>query len=170
MKQSGAAERVAVLFVCLGNICRSPTAEAILRKRVAERELAQAIRVDSAGTGDYHIGEAPDSRAIRAGRMKGYALESLRARQVAPEDYGNFDYILAMDQSNLRFLQTNCPDHLRSRLRLMLDFSDSDLQSVPDPYWGGDEDFADLIELLEPACEGLLRRMLADLRGRPAAT
>ena len=161
MNQAEDGKRISVLLVCLGNICRSPAAEAVLRKKAADRGLQRMIELDSAGTGNYHIGEAPDPRAIRAGRARGYQLEDLRARQVAQRDFESFDYILAMDESNLRSLQADCPAHLCQKISLLLQYSDSGLQSVPDPYWGTEKDFARLIELLEPACEGFLRHILA---------
>ncbi len=167
MNPNGAKDRIAVLFVCLGNICRSPAAEAIFRKLATDRALESRIEIDSAGTGDYHIGEAPDQRAIRAGRERGYALEELRGRQVHADDFERFDFLLAMDESNLQDLRARCPEPLRPKLGLMLDYSDSELASVPDPYWGTAGDFEQLIDLLEPACEGLLRHILAGGRAPP---
>ena len=132
-----------------------------MREKVAQRGLEWMIELDSSGTGNYHIGEAPDPRAIRAGRARGYQLEELRARQVAQRDFESFDYILAMDESNLRSLQADCPADSAQKISLLLQYSDSGLTSVPDPYWGTEKDFARMIELLELACEGFLRHILA---------
>ena len=169
MNQADEAIQPAALLVCLGNIRRSPAAEAILRKMVTGRGLERSVELDSTGAGNYYIGEAPDSRAVRAGQTRGYSLEALRARQVTTRDFEKFDYVLAMDESHSRALPTNCPAHFYSELDLMLDYSDSGLDSAPDPHWSTDKDFAEFIELLEPACEELPRHILACSRERPAA-
>lgn len=150
---------IRVLMVCLGNICRSPTAHGVLVKYIDNKGLSKYIEVDSAGTGDWHIGEKPDPRSIAAASQRGYALDSLRARQVEREDYHLFDYILAMDGSNLQELQRNCPPAQQSKLGLLLDFGDSDLQAVPDPYYSGDSGFELVLDLVEEACQRLLEQL-----------
>ncbi len=154
---------VGVLFVCLGNICRSPTAEAVFRRQVADAGLAARVRIDSAGTGAWHLGKAPDARAQAAARQRGYDLSALRARRVHAGDFSDFDYLLAMDRENLAVLQRMQPAGGRARLALALDFAPAAaLREVPDPYYGGPEGFAQVLELLEAAGAGLLE----ELRGR----
>jgi protein-tyrosine phosphatase len=144
-----------VLFVCLGNICRSPTAEAVFRARAAARQ--QQLEVDSAGTGDWHIGKAPDARATRAAQQRGYDLSSLRARQVTVNDFYRFDYLLAMDRNNLSDLLAMQPEDSRARLSLFLDFhAQPPSPDVPDPYYGGEDGFEQVLDLVEQACDGLL--------------
>lgn len=146
-----------VLFVCLGNICRSPTADGIFRELVNRAKLEQKIIVDSAGTGDWHIGKAPDSRTIAAAKKRGYDLSVLRARQVSAADFEEFDYVLAMDNANLRDLQRLKPTHFSGHLGLFLEFgSDKNYREVPDPYYGGDDGFELVLDLVEEAAEGLL--------------
>lgn len=155
---------VSVLFVCLGNICRSPTAHGVFEQLLAEQGLDHLINVDSAGTGDWHIGHPPDSRMQAAARQRGYALEHLRARQVSAEDFQLFDYVLAMDASNHRDLAAMQPLDSRAELKLLLDYaSDSDLTEVPDPYYGGEAGFFEVIDLVEDAARGLLDH----IRSRP---
>jgi protein-tyrosine phosphatase len=149
-----------VLFVCLGNICRSPTAHGFFQHLVESRGLSDSITVDSCGTGDWHIGHPPDSRASAEALKRGYDLSGLRARQVSPDDFERFDYILAMDQKNLKDLQAICPAGYGGRLDLFLAFArDTELTEVPDPYYGGDEGFADVLDLIEDASEGLLEEI-----------
>lgn len=145
-----------VLFVCLGNICRSPTAHGVFEGLVAQQSLAEMIRVDSAGTGSWHVGEAPDSRARAAAKSRGYSLEHLRARQVSKSDFDHFDYILAMDIKNLQDLQAMRPDGFKGHLSLFLDFADASEKEVPDPYYGGEEGFSHVLDLVESASQGLL--------------
>lgn len=148
---------VKVLFVCLGNICRSPTAHGVFSDLVDRRDLSARIAVDSAGTGSWHIGRPPDSRATSAALGRGYDLSSLRARQVSPSDFKDFDYVLAMDRDNLRVLETMKPDNYSGHLGLFLHFaSDVGISEVPDPYYGGDEGFEQVLDLIESASEGLL--------------
>lgn len=151
-----------VLFVCMGNICRSPTAEGVFRQLVEQQGLAEKIIVDSAGTHDYHIGNPPDARSQAAAMHRGYDLSSLRARQVTVEDFTRFDYVLAMDDANLSLLQQQCPDQYRSRLKLFLEFAkDRELREVPDPYYGGAQGFAQVLDLVESAARGLLEHIRA---------
>lgn len=150
-----------ILFVCLGNICRSPTAQGVMEKVLQEAELV--VEVDSAGTGGWHVGQSPDPRASRAAAHRGVDLSTQRARQVSVEDFRRFDLILAMDESNLEDLQRMAPAETRDRVRLFLDFHpDPPVRSVPDPYYGGENGFEDVLDLVEAACRGLL----AHLEGR----
>lgn len=149
-----------VLFVCLGNICRSPTADGIFRNLVAQANLDQKILVDSAGTGDWHIGKAPDARTVAAARNRGYDLSVLRARQVNKNDFAEFDYVLAMDNSNLKDLQRMKPFDYKGHLGLFLEFgSRGDYLEVPDPYYGGKEGFELVLDLVEDAAQGLLNHI-----------
>ncbi len=150
-----------VLFVCLGNICRSPTAEAIFRQQLEQAGLEDKILVDSAGTGDWHIGSAPDSRAQSAALKRGYNMKNLRARQVSVDDFARFTYIVAMDFSNrdnlLSLASTSDDSAAQQKISLMLSHhGETSLQEVPDPYYGGDNGFDQVIDLLEIACAGLL--------------
>jgi len=151
---------VKILFVCLGNICRSPTAEGVLRA-IAERDFPSLkIEVDSAGTADYHVGEPPDRRTVAAARRRGYELGSLRARQVQREDFQRFDQVLAMDHANLAALESRRPQGASARLGLFMEFArDSEFDEVPDPYYGGIEDFERVLDLCEAAARGLLSRL-----------
>ncbi|CAB3784112.1 low molecular weight protein-tyrosine-phosphatase [Pararobbsia alpina] len=149
--------RSRVLFVCLGNICRSPTAEAIMLHKIAEAGLNEVIEVDSAGTGDWHIGEAPDERARQCAALHGYDLEPLRARQVEPADFQDFDLILAMDEANLRELRRLCPPEFQSKVQLLMEYAPQPAERVvPDPYFGGLDGFERVLEACEQACTGLL--------------
>jgi len=151
---------VKILFVCLGNICRSPTAEGVFRA-VIEREAPElSIEVDSAGTAGYHIGEPPDLRMRQAAIRRGYDLSLLRARIVEPEDFEYYDLILAMDRENLSVLNHRAPAHARDRLRLFLEFApDSIVTEVPDPYYGGPNGFEEVLDLVEAASRGLLQHL-----------
>ena len=149
-----------VLFVCLGNICRSPTADGIFRGLVVREKLDQTIQVDSAGTGDWHIGKAPDARTVAAAHQRGYDLSILRARQVSAHDFAEFDYVLAMDKSNLVDLQRMKPSTYTGHLGLFLEFgSRGDYREVPDPYYGGNDDFELVLDLVEDAAQGLLNHI-----------
>lgn len=151
-----------VLFVCLGNICRSPTAEGILRHKLRAAGLEDRVQVDSAGTGDWHVGKAPDSRTRIAAQRRGYDLSALRARQVEAADFQRFDLILAMDQSNLRNLQALRPAGAQADLDLYLRRYELALDEVPDPYYGGEDGFEQVLDLIEQASDALL----AEIRGR----
>lgn len=147
-----------VLFVCLGNICRSPTAEGVFRALCEKEGAGVRIRIDSAGTAAYHVGKPPDRRAQAAARRRGVELSALRARQVSDEDFEQFDYVLAMDEENLRELHRRCPAVLHSRVRLFLDFAPQQpVREVPDPYYGDGDGFETVLDLVEAASEGLLR-------------
>jgi low molecular weight protein-tyrosine phosphatase len=154
-----------VLFVCLGNICRSPTAHGVFQHLVAEAGLQDRIRVDSAGTQDYHPGKPPDVRSVRAARRRGYDLSLLRARQVCERDFADFDYVLAMDPENHADLLAVCPAGREDRVRMFLSFAgDLGVDSVPDPYYGsGEEGFEHVLDLVETASAGLLEHLRAEL-------
>jgi protein-tyrosine phosphatase len=153
---------IRVLFVCLGNICRSPTAEGVFRARVAREGLTHQIATDSAGTHDYHIDEPPDPRSRAAARQRGVDISDLRGRQVMREDFERFDYVLAMDRSNLRHLARLCPKGREPRLKLLLEFArDVGMDEVPDPYYGGTDGFEHVLDLAEAAAEGLLAHIRA---------
>jgi protein-tyrosine phosphatase len=151
---------ISVLFVCMGNICRSPTAEAVFRARVEEAKLAKHIVIDSAGTHDYHVGDAPDARAQRAAKQRGYDLSQLRGRQVDVADFARFDYVLAMDNLNLVTLERLRPPDAHSHLALLLDFAEQHKEwEVPDPYNGGADGFERVLDMVEDAAAGLLRHI-----------
>jgi len=151
-------------MVCLGNICRSPTAEAVLRKLVQAQGLQQQIVIDSAGTSDWHRGEAPDPRAIRAAADRGYDLSTLRARQVMADDFIRFDYILAMDEQNLRDLERLCPPEPHATVDLLLSYGTSNLREVPDPYDRTLAVFEEVLDLCENACADLLQQLIQNHR------
>ena len=144
----------------MGNICRSPTAEGVFRQLVARQNLGEQIRCDSAGTHDYHIGNPPDERAQQHARSRGYDLSTLRARQVTKTDFAEFDYVLAMDCANLLALQRRCPERHLQRVQLFLTYAEglSD-KEVPDPYYGGEQGFETVLDMVENAAAGLLRHI-----------
>jgi low molecular weight protein-tyrosine phosphatase len=153
-------ESVAVLFVCLGNICRSPTAEGVFRVALQRAGLAGRVRTDSAGLGDWHVGLPPDRRAIQAARRRGYDLTTLRGRQVQREDFAKFGWILGMDDSNLRGLDEIKPPEFSGHLGLLLDFAPQlGVRDVPDPYYGGPEGFDRVLDLIEASTAGLVARL-----------
>jgi protein-tyrosine phosphatase len=155
-------KKVRLLFVCMGNICRSPTAEGVMRKLVKDAGLQHVIEIDSAGTHSYHIGAPPDPRSQAAALARGYDLADLRARKVCADDFQQFDMLLAMDRSNLSALQEQCPSHLDNKLHLMMHFADNAPEpEVPDPYYEGVKGFELVLDYLENACEGLLRELSA---------
>jgi protein-tyrosine phosphatase len=151
------ASGMRILFVCLGNICRSPTAEGVLRAIAAREFPGLDLEVDSAGTADYHAGEPPDRRTIAAARRRGYDLAGLRARRVTRADFARFDQVLAMDRANLAELERLIVPDAAARLALFLEYSpECGFEEVPDPYYGGVEDFERVIDLCECAARGLL--------------
>jgi protein-tyrosine phosphatase len=157
--------RVSLLFVCLGNICRSPTAEGVMRALVREAGLQDRIELDSAGTGGWHVGESPDARATEAAGRRGIVLEGA-ARKVRPRDFEEFDLILAMDSSNLLDLQRIAPDEqAREKVRLLREWGRAGSQSsdgeldVPDPYYGGPGGFDKVLDLVQAACTALLKQL-----------
>lgn len=150
---------IRVLFVCTGNICRSPTAEAVVRRQLAAAGLGARVEVDSAGTGEWHVGEPPDKRARRAARRRGYDLEPLRARALSAADFDSFDLIVAMDRGHLRHLEAEAPPGARARVALFLDFRESAgavARDVPDPYYGGADGFELMLDLIEDGAAGLI--------------
>jgi protein-tyrosine phosphatase len=152
--------RVAICFVCLGNICRSPTAEGVMRDQVEGAGLADRVDIDSAGTGDWHVGEPPDTRAQAAARSRGYDLSALRARQVSEADFERFDLLLAMDEANLAELRRRCPPQHRDKVRLLMEFArGASLTEVADPYFGGAQGFEQVLDQCEDACRGLLETL-----------
>jgi protein-tyrosine phosphatase len=153
-----------VLFVCMGNICRSPTADGVFQKKVLLAGLSPAVKVDSAGTHNYHPGRAPDERSQSHAYLRGYDLSALRARQVQDADYAEFDLILAMDWDNLAMLQNDCPAEHQHKLRRLTEFSKKfDATVVPDPYYDGAAGFETVLDLVEDACEGLLTHVRQQL-------
>lgn len=151
---------VKVLFVCLGNICRSPTAEGVFRHVVREAGLLERIYIDSAGTHAYHIGEPPDARAQQAAARRGIDLSRLRGRQATRQDFEEFDYVLAMDRENLAHLQRLCPKGMDTKLRLFMEFAVSRTEKeVPDPYYGGEAGFDRVLDMVEEASLGLLEHI-----------
>jgi protein-tyrosine phosphatase len=157
---------VLICFVCLGNICRSPTAEAVMRAQVELAGLASHIGIDSAGTGDWHVDRAPDTRAQDAARQRGYDLSAARGRQVGKADFERFDLLLAMDEANLHELRKLCPHEHQHKVRLLMEFAaQAESREVADPYFGGTQGFERVLDQCETACHGLL----AELRTRLAA-
>ncbi len=150
---------VRVLFVCLGNICRSPIAQGAFDALVAAADLVKHIETDSAGTGSWHVGNPPDPRARETAARRGVDIGTQRARQVSAEDFMTFDYILAMDSDNLRTLRQAAPRDPRGQVTLFLDFASSPERDVPDPYYGGPEGFDDVFDLVQDAAQGLLRHI-----------
>jgi protein-tyrosine phosphatase len=153
-----------VLFVCTGNICRSPTAEGVFRSLVERAGLADRIGADSAGTHGYHVGEPPDPRTRAAASARGYDLSGLRARRIAREDFGRFDLVLAMDRDHHAILDRFAPPTGRHKLRMLMEFARrSATDEVPDPYYGGPDGFELVLTLIEDAAEGLLEHLRREL-------
>lgn len=154
---------VKVLFVCLGNICRSPTAEGVFRAIVDEAGLSDLVSIDSAGTSGWHIGDPPDERGQRAALTRGYDLSQQRARKVGPRDFDTFDYIIGMDSRNVADLSAMAPAGTRDKVSLFLAFApETGEREIPDPYYGGSDGFDQVLDLVEAASRGLL----ADIRAR----
>ncbi len=147
----------AILFCCTGNICRSPTAEGVFARKVADAGMSDRILVDSAGTHGYHVGEPPDARAQSAAQARGYDLSALRARRIERDDFVRFDLVLAMDYENRAFLARLCPSSSDHKLKMMMEYARRHTErEVPDPYGGGPDGFEVVLEMLEDATEGLL--------------
>jgi len=155
---TGAGAELRVLMVCMGNICRSPIAEGVLRHRLQRAGLERRVLVDSAGTLGYHVGEAPDPRAVRQAALRGYDLSGLRARSVAAGDYARFHWLLAMDDDNLAWLQSKAPPDHAARVELLMPYArhHPHVLEVPDPYYGSAAGFEHVLDLVEDACDGLL--------------
>jgi protein-tyrosine phosphatase len=151
-----------ILFVCMGNICRSPTAEGVFRAKVAQAGLGERVKIDSAGTHNYHPGSPPDDRSQEHALARGYDLSHLRARQISETDYGKFDLILAMDWDNLALLQDDCPPALAHKLKLFMSYASSSMalgEVVPDPYHGSAGQFEKVLDLIEAASDGLVAKI-----------
>ena len=154
------AKKIRVLFVCMGNICRSPTAEVVFRHAVARAGLEALIECDSAGTHDYHVGAPPDRRAQSAARRRGYEMCDLRGRQVGAHDFEQFDHVVAMDHRNFALLKTLCPPAYRHKLELFCNFHPEYAgREVPDPYYGGPEGFEQVLDTLEAVSQSLITRI-----------
>jgi protein-tyrosine phosphatase len=160
------APRYRVLMVCMGNICRSPTAEGVLRHKLAQAGLSDLVEVDSAGTHAYHVGSPPDERSQQHARKRGYDLSDQKARKVNERDFAHFDLLLAMDWDNLSLLEDGCPDdpELKRKLKRLTEFVPPDsihasAQTVPDPYYGGPAGFDVVLDLVEAACDGLVEHL-----------
>jgi protein-tyrosine phosphatase len=154
---------VKVLFVCMGNICRSPTAHGVFRELVLREGLGEVIEIDSAGTHAYHVGEPPDRRAQQAAQRRGIDLADLRARRADPADFERFDYLVAMDQDNYHGLSSIAPEDAYDKIHMFMDFAPQmRTREVPDPYYGGESGFEQVLDLVEAAAEGLL----AEIRQR----
>ena len=163
----GPSDGLGVLMVCMGNICRSPTAEGVLRHKLQQAGLARQVRVDSAGTHASHSGEGPDPRAVAAAARRGYDLSPLRARPMHPDDFQRYQWVLAMDQDNLAWLQRKAPEGHTANVGLLLAYAlrHSSVEHVPDPYFGSPAGFDRVLDLVEDACEGLVAQIQA---GAPA--
>ncbi|EIU6868719.1 low molecular weight protein-tyrosine-phosphatase [Vibrio parahaemolyticus] len=146
-----------ILVVCMGNICRSPTGEAVLRSKA--KELGVDVDIDSAGTIGYHTGNTPDSRAMAAGKQRGYSFKGMRARQVSVQDFEDFDLVLAADKANLADLLDICPAEHRHKVSLFLSHSNSSYDEIPDPYYGGDDGFELVLDLIEEASVAVLQKL-----------
>lgn len=147
-----------VLFICMGNLCRSPSAEAVFRHKITEQGID--LTIDSAGTSGSHVREKPDHRAVKAGEARGYSFDKLRARKVTAQDFSEFDMVIAMDKDNIRELKKVAPAEQHHKIVLFLDFADSfDDSEVPDPYYGGARGFQLVLDMLEAASEGLIDKL-----------
>ncbi|VAW75684.1 Low molecular weight protein tyrosine phosphatase [hydrothermal vent metagenome] len=153
-------KKVNILFVCLGNICRSPTAEGVFRHWVEQEGEADWITIDSAGTHAYHVGASPDSRAQHAAQKRGVDLSALRGRQATIVDFEEFDYVLAMDEENFNNLAHIAPDDQQHKIKMFLKYAENfDETDVPDPYYGGSQGFEHVLDLIEDASQGLLEHL-----------
>ncbi|OUR65072.1 phosphotyrosine protein phosphatase [Methylophaga sp. 42_25_T18] len=153
--------KIKVLFVCMGNICRSPTAEGVFNKLLDDLGTADRFLVDSAGTHAYHVGESPDNRAQQTARNRGVKLSEIRARKVSPADFDEFDYILAMDSDNYQLLIEACPSEHQHKIKLFLEFApDRKENNVPDPYFGGQNGFEHVFDLVEDASQGFYQTVM----------
>ncbi|MCT8999265.1 low molecular weight protein-tyrosine-phosphatase [Chelativorans intermedius] len=157
--EAGEQARTAVLFVCLGNICRSPLAEGVFRAVIAEQGMEDAFHVESAGTGAWHVGAPPDPRSIAVARRFGLDISGQRARRVVAEDFSRFDVILGMDRANVRALSQRAPRQAQGRIHLFLDFALGRREDIPDPYYGGEDGFAAVYWRIREASEALATRL-----------
>ena len=153
-------EKIKVLFCCMGNICRSPTAQGVFQALVEKEGLQDRIEVDSAGTHAYHVGEPPDRRAQETARKRGFDLSDQRARRAVAEDFLLFDYVVAMDQDNYHALYAICPEGMEEKIQLLMDYAPSfRTREVPDPYYGGPSGFEQVFDMVEAAAAGLLEEL-----------
>jgi protein-tyrosine phosphatase len=160
-----------VLMVCMGNICRSPSAEGVLRAKLQRAGLHGRVVVDSAGTHGYHTSEPPDPRAVQHAARRGYDIARLRARPVSPDDFSRFEWMLAMDEANLAWLRKRAPAGTAARMELLMGLAGvPGVTEVPDPYYGAAAGFDQVLDLLETACDELVRRLQAELAGPPPTT
>lgn len=148
-----------VLFVCLGNICRSPTAEGVFRQALEQAGMGDEVELDSCGVGDWHVGKAPDLRSQQAALRRGVDISGLRARKLQAQDFTQFDYVLAMDQDNLRAMRELKPANSQAHVGLFLDFAGTPGAEVPDPYYGGEEGFENVLNMIEAASDGLIQHL-----------
>ena len=159
---------IKVLFVCMGNICRSPTAHAVMQHKVAERGLQHLIEIDSAGTHAYHVGEKSDPRSRQKAKSKGIDMEYIRARKISITDHDEFDYILAMDTDNLDLIKLYAPEGGKAHVSLFLTFANAtgatSVQAVPDPYYGGEEGFENVFALVDKGCDALIEHICQNHR------
>ena len=156
-----------VLFVCTGNICRSPTAEGVFRKIASEIGLSGQLEIDSAGTHGFHVGRPTDARSVEHAARRGVDLSACRAREVVPGDFEHFDHVIAMDDSNVQHLKAFCPDHLLGKIELLLTYAGPGKErEVPDPYQGKAKDFERVLDLIEQGCQGLADHLLRRRRTR----
>jgi protein-tyrosine phosphatase len=160
------SQTVRVLMVCTGNICRSPTAEGVLRRKLADAGLDSRVKVESAGTVDYHVGSPPDRRAQDSALRRGYDLSRQRARQVHARDFERFDLLLGMESEHVEWLVDSCPPHLVDRIGLLMDHAPARPRGsgVPDPYYGAPAGFERVLDLVEEACDGLVNSLRARLQ------
>ena len=150
-----------ILFICTGNICRSPTAEGVFRTLVSNHRIEDNVFIDSAGTGSWHQGAPPDTRTQSVAASRGYDLSMIKSRPIIENDIKKFDLFVGMDSSNIKFLKTFIPIELHTRVSLLMDFSNSpNIIDVPDPYYGGFNGFTDVLDLIEDACEGLIKHII----------
>jgi len=157
-------ETIKILFICMGNICRSPTAHGVFRKMVSDKGLENRISVDSAGTHAYHVGNKPDNRSMQAALARGVDISDLTARQLDDYDFEEFDYLLVADEDNYHLTREACPIERRDKIQYILDFAKhSALKEVPDPYYGHGNGFERVLDLIEDACEGLLEELEKEL-------
>jgi protein-tyrosine phosphatase len=157
-------DQISVLFVCTGNICRSPTAEGVFRKLVQHAELEEKILIESAGTISFHTGEAPDPRTQESARKRGIDLSNLRARQINAQDFDTVDILIGLDKSHLEAMRELAPENCKAQIRLLMDYApQSDIKDVPDPYYGGPGGFEEVLDMIEIAATNFLQKIRNDL-------
>lgn len=161
---NGEKAQISVLFVCMGNICRSPLAEGIFRQGLADADLSDLVTVDSAGTGNWHQGDGPDPRSVETAMRHGIDISSQRARQITPDDFDRFDLIFAMDRSNEATMRARAPSSRHDKIMLFLDHTLGSRADIPDPYYGGGDGFEEVYQLLREGCSVLVSRLEKELR------